>query len=295
MLSGSLVALITPMTERGDIDFDALSPLIEHHVASGSHGLVVAGTTGESATLDMAEHLELVARTLELVAGRLPVIAGCGSNDTRHAIQLSRELKGLGIELGLSVTPYYNKPTQEGLYRHYACVAEASGLAQILYNVPGRTGCDLQPATVARLAGQYGIYGLKEATGDLQRLYSLRELCPSSFALYSGDDGSACDFMLQGGQGVISVTANVAAREMAQMCLAALAGEHELAQALNKKLMPLHQALFVESNPIPVKWACARLGLVASSGLRLPLTHLSPEGQVWVAQALDQAELMRRA
>ncbi len=295
MLSGSLVALITPMTERGDIDFDALSLLIEHHVASGSHGLVVAGTTGESATLDMAEHLELVARTLELVAGRLPVIAGCGSNDTRHAIQLSRELKGLGIELGLSVTPYYNKPTQEGLYRHYASIAEASGLAQILYNVPGRTGCDLQPATVARLAGQHGIYGLKEATGDLQRLHDLRALCPASLALYSGDDASACDFMLQGGQGVISVTANVAARDMALMCLAALAGEREQAQALNQKLMPLHQALFVESNPIPVKWACARLGLVASSGLRLPLTDLSADGQVWVARALDQAELMRRA
>lgn len=295
MLSGSLVALITPMDEQGAVDFSSLQRLVEYHLAAGTSGLVVVGTTGESATLDMAEHLSVVEAVLTYAAGRLPVVAGCGSNNTRHAIELARQLKAIGVEWGLSVTPYYNKPTQEGLYRHYATIGEASGLAQILYNVPGRTGCDLQPSTVARLAHQFGICGLKEATGDVSRVESLRSGCGHDFALYSGDDASACDFMLRGGNGVISVTANIAAAEMALMCRQALAGDRDAALALNEQLMPAHRTLFIESNPIPVKWACARLGLITNSGLRLPLTPLSPAGVEAMEQALNRAELIKRA
>lgn len=295
MLSGSLVALVTPMDEQGNVDFASLRHLVDYHVAAGTNGLVVMGTTGESATLDLDEHLQVVASVLSYAAGRIPVIAGTGSNNTRHAIHLSRELKSLGIEFGLSVTPYYNKPTQDGLYRHFAAIGEASGLAQILYNVPGRTGCDLLPDTVGRLAGQYGICGLKEATGDLSRVLPLWRLCGEDFALYSGDDASACEFMMQGGNGVISVTANIAASQMHQLCHAALAGDTVTALAMNEKLMPLHRTLFVESNPIPVKWACAQLGLIANSGLRLPLTPLSAPAQTVVTQALTRAELIERA
>lgn len=295
MLSGSLVALITPMDEQGEVDFSSLQRLVEYHILADTAGLVVVGTTGESATLSMSEHLAVVSATLEQAAGRIPVLAGCGSNNTRHAIELARELKALGIQWGLSVTPYYNKPTQEGLYRHYAAIGEASGLAQILYNVPGRTGCDMQPATVARLAQQFGICGIKEATGDVARVTTLRDLCGAEFALYSGDDASACDFMLRGGNGVISVTTNVAAAEMAQLCRLALAGERDAALALNEQLMPVHRTLFIESNPIPVKWACARLGLIANSGLRLPLTPLSTDGAMAMEQALTRAELIKRA
>jgi 4-hydroxy-tetrahydrodipicolinate synthase len=295
MLSGSLVALVTPMDEHGEVDVVSLSQLVEYHVAAGTAGLVVMGTTGESATLALDEHLRVVANTLEFAAERIPVIAGCGSNNTRHAIELATHLKSIGVELGLSVTPYYNKPTQEGLYRHYAAIGEASGLAQILYNVPGRTGCDLKPETVGRLAHQYGICGIKEATGDLSRLQPLRELCGHDFALYSGDDASGCDFMLRGGNGVISVTTNIAAAIMSQMCAAALQGDKDTALALNERLMPVHRTLFIESNPIPVKWACARLGLIAKSGLRLPLTPLSPSAQQAMEQALTRAELIQRA
>jgi len=295
MLSGSLVALVTPMDQHGEIDVVSLGQLVEYHIAAGTAGIVAMGTTGESATLDLDEHLNVVAKTQEFAAGRIPVLAGCGSNNTRHAIELARHLKSMGIELGLSVTPYYNKPTQDGLYRHYAAIGEASGLAQILYNVPGRTGCDLKPETVGRLAHNYGICGLKEATGDLTRLQPLRELCGDDFALYSGDDASGCDFMLRGGNGVISVTANIAAAAMRQMCDAALQGDKETALGLNERLMPVHRTLFIESNPIPVKWACARLGLIAKSGLRLPLTLLSASAQPEMEQALARAELIKRA
>lgn len=295
MLSGSLVALITPMDDLGLVDYPSLQRLVEYHVESGTSAIVAMGTTGESATLELDEHLQVVAKTLEYAAGRLPVVAGCGSNSTRHAIELARGVKQLGGEWGLSVTPYYNKPTQEGLYRHFAAIGEASGLAQILYNVPGRTGCDLQTATVARLAHQYGICGLKDATGDLNRLVPLREACGVDFGLYSGDDATGCDFMLRGGNGVISVTNNVAAAEMALMCQAALCGERDRALALNELLMPLHRTLFIESNPIPVKWAAARRGLIAKSSLRLPLTSLSVTAQEAVEQALTRAELLKRA
>ena len=295
MLRGSLVALVTPMDERGDLDFVSLGQLVEYHISAGTAGIVAMGTTGESATLDLKEHLQVVTKTLEFAGGRIPVIAGCGSNSTRHAIELARQVKALGISCGLSVTPYYNKPTQEGLYRHYAAVGEASGLPQILYNVPGRTGCDLKPETVGRLAHQFGVCGLKEATGDLTRLEPLRELCGADFALYSGDDASGCEFMLRGGDGVISVTSNIAASAMSRMCTAALQGDRETALALNERLMPVHQTLFIESNPIPVKWACARLGLIAKSGLRLPLTLLSHAAQQGMEQALNRAELIQRA
>ena len=222
MLRGNLVALITPMDRHGNVDYPSLAHLVEYHVASGTHGLVVMGTTGESATFDHQEQLQVVEKCLHYAAGRLPIVAGCGSNNTRHAITLARALMSLGIDYGLSVTPYYNKPTQEGLYRHFAAIGEASGLAQILYNVPGRTGCDLRSETVARLAHQFGICGLKDATGELARLPTLRSQCGEAFALYSGDDATACEFMLKGGDGVISVTSNVAASEMSQLCRAAL-------------------------------------------------------------------------
>lgn len=295
MLSGSLVALVTPMTAGGELDLVSLQHLVEYHVSAGTSALVVVGTTGESATLELNEHLQVVEQTLCYAQGRIPVIAGCSSNNTQHAIKLARAVRELGITQGLSVTPYYNKPTQEGLYRHFAAIGEASGLAQILYNVPGRTGCDLQPETVGRLAHQFGICGLKEATGDLGRLPRLRALCGDDFALYSGDDATACEFMLRGGNGVISVTSNVAARAMTEMCSAALARQLDRALALNEPLMALHRTLFVEPNPIPVKWACARLGLIAEDTLRLPLTGLTPAGQAEVTEAMYQAELIERA
>lgn len=292
MLRGSLVALVTPMLASGDVDWASLARLVEYHVAAGTSAIVSVGTTGESVTLSEQEHIAVVARTLELAAGRIAVVAGCGSNDTRHAIALSRRFAELGVDAGLSVTPYYNKPTQEGLYRHYCAIAEASGLPQILYNVPGRTCCDLKPETVGRLARVPGIIGLKEATGDLARTPLLRELCGADFALYSGDDETGCDFMLQGGDGVISVTTNIAAAQMADMCRAALAGDAGLAHDINNRLMPLHRTLFCEPSPIPVKWACARLGLIATATLRLPLTDLTPEGEQAMTQALMTAELM---
>lgn len=292
MLRGSIVALVTPMSPTGEVDWSSLSRLVEYHVASGTSAIVAVGTTGESVTLTQDEHIAVVERCVELASGRIPVIAGCGSNNTAHAIALARRFEQSGVVAGLSVTPYYNKPTQEGLYRHYCAIADASGLPQILYNVPGRTGCDLKPETVGRLASQSGIIGLKEATGDLDRTPLLRELCGADFALYSGDDATGCDFMLQGGDGVISVTTNIAAALMADMCRAALAKEADVAQAINRRLMPLHRTLFIEPSPIPVKWACAQLDLIASATLRLPLTELTPEGEVAMRQALKSAELI---
>ncbi len=292
MLTGSLVALITPMNCSGSVDWQALEQLIEYHIQSGTDALVVAGTTGESVTLTDDELFTLLDRTLEYCADRIPVIAGCGSNNTAHAKQIAKQICKLGVSAGLSVTPYYNKPTQEGLYQHYAAIGEYSGLPQILYNVPGRTGCDLKPETVARLAGNFGICGIKEATGDLSRVSQLRTLCGSDFALYSGDDASSRKFILQGGNGVISVTANVAAKAMSRMCALALAGEHELATEIDEYLQPLHRELFIESNPIPVKWAAARMGLINHADLRLPLTLLSTPAQAIVEAALVKAELI---
>ncbi len=292
MLTGSLVALITPMDHKGAIDWSSLKRLIEYHIQSHTDAVVVAGTTGESVTLTEKEFFALLEQTLTYVDGRIPVIAGCGSNNTAHAKQLAKQLTEYKVAAGLSVTPYYNKPTQEGLYRHFAEIGDYSGLPQILYNVPGRTGCDLKPDTVGRLANQFGILGIKEATGDLSRVEPLQRLCSDKFALYSGDDATACEFMMAGGHGVISVTANIAAAEMSQLCRYALNGEYDAAKQLDQRLHYLHRDLFVESNPIPVKWAAERKGLIKSAELRLPLTTLSASAQKTVESALIKAELI---
>jgi 4-hydroxy-tetrahydrodipicolinate synthase len=288
MIRGSLVALITPMQEDGSLDETALRCLVDFHVEQGTDAIVAVGTTGESATLDEAEHCRVIRLVVEQTQGRVPVIAGTGANSTWEAIRLTRCGQEAGADACLLVTPYYNKPTQEGLYRHFSAVAEAVDIPQILYNVPGRTGCDMQPETVQRLAPIANIVGIKEATGDLQRARRILDGCGAEFALYSGDDASARELMLLGGHGVISVTANVAPRLMHDMCVASLAGDREAAQRLDARLAGLHRALFVESNPIPVKWAVAELGL-APRGIRLPLTWLSEWAQPQVREAMRQA------
>lgn len=288
MIRGSIVALITPMDAHGAIDDEALSRLVELHVSAGTAGIVAVGTTGESATLDLDEHCAVIARTAELARGRIPVIGGTGANSTSEAIELTRCAMEGGADAALLVTPYYNKPTQEGLYLHHRAVAEAVAIPQILYNVPGRTACDMLPETAIRLSKVDNIMGLKEATGDLDRVMRLRDGCGEGFALYSGDDATACEFMLLGGDGVISVTSNVAPESMRAMCDAALAGKREVALEINARLDGLHQDLFVQSNPIPVKWALAELGY-CRAGIRLPLTWLSEEYHGRVKAALGQA------
>jgi 4-hydroxy-tetrahydrodipicolinate synthase len=291
MFRGSIVALITPMHEDGGIDDTSLRRLVDFHVSAGTTAIVAVGTTGESATLDEEEHCAVIRRTLELAEGRIPVIAGTGANSTREAIALTRCAKEAGAHAALLVTPYYNKPTQEGLYLHYKAVAEAVDIPQILYNVPGRTACDLLPETAARLAGIDNIVGIKDATGDLARVARLRAGCGEAFALYSGDDATGCEFMLLGGDGVISVTANLAPRMMQDMCDAALAGDRDLAQTINRRLDPLHHDLFVQSNPIPVKWGAAEMGL-CPRGIRLPLTWLPEEHQATVRSAMEHAGVL---
>jgi 4-hydroxy-tetrahydrodipicolinate synthase len=276
------------MHEDGRVDDEALGRLVEWHVAEGTAAIVAVGTTGESATLDEEEHCAVIRRTVEIAAGRVPVIGGTGANATTEAIRLTQCAKEAGADAALLVTPYYNKPTQEGLYLHHRAVAEAVEIPQILYNVPGRTACDLLPETTARLAKVPNIVGLKDATGDLTRLPRLRALCGPDFALYSGDDATGCEFMLRGGDGVISVTNNVAPRLMAQMCVAALAGDRAAAVEINARLDPLHHELFVQSNPIPVKWAVAELGL-SRKGIRLPLTWLTADLQPRVREAMRAA------
>lgn len=291
MFRGSIVALITPMHEDGRIDEDALGRLVEFHVESGTSAIVAVGTTGESATLDEDEHCAVIRRAVELSNGRIAVIAGTGANSTAEAITLTRCAKEAGANAALLVTPYYNKPTQDGLYLHYKAIAEAVDIPQILYNVPGRTACDMLPETVARLSVLPNIVGIKEATGDLHRLARLRSLCSDEFDLFSGDDATACEFMLQGGHGDISVTANVAPRLMQQMCAAALSGQRDEALAINARLDVLHQDLFVQSNPIPVKWAVAEMGL-SPRGIRLPLTWLTQEAQPRVRAAMQKAGVL---
>ena len=290
MFRGSIVALVTPMHADGEIDDASLQRLVDFHVAQGTAAIVSVGTTGESATLDEDEHCAVIRRTVEFAAGRLPVIAGTGANSTREAITLTRCAREAGADAALLVTPYYNKPTQQGLYLHHKAVAEAVDIPQILYNVPGRTACDMLPETVARLAEVDNIVGLKEATGDLARVERLRADCGPEFALYSGDDATACEFMLRGGDGVISVTANVAPRLMQALCEAALAGDRERAESIDSQLAALHRDLFVQSNPIPVKWAVAEMGL-CGRGIRLPLTWLTEEHEARVRQAMTQAGL----
>lgn len=291
MFRGSIVALITPMHEDGGIDEDSLRRLVDFHVDDGTSAIVAVGTTGESATLDEDEHCAVIRRVVELAAGRIPVIAGTGANSTSEAIALTRCAVEAGADAALLVTPYYNKPTQDGLYLHYKAVAEAVDIPQILYNVPGRTACDMLPETVARLSSIPNVVGVKEATGDLERLARLQSLCPDDFDLFSGDDASACEFMLRGGHGDISVTANVAPRLMAQMCTAALSGRRDEAFAINERLDPLHRELFVQSNPIPVKWAVTEMGL-SPRGIRLPLTWLTEEAQPGVRAAMQQAGIL---
>jgi 4-hydroxy-tetrahydrodipicolinate synthase len=291
MLRGSIVALITPMHEDGGIDDASLRRLVDLHVDAGTTAIVAVGTTGESATLDEEEHCAVIRRVIELADGRIPVIAGTGANSTREAIILTRCAKEAGAQAALLVTPYYNKPTQEGLYLHYRAIAEAVDIAQILYNVPGRTACDLLPETVARLAPIENIVGIKDATGDISRVARLRGGCGDGFALYSGDDATGCEFMLTGGDGVISVTSNLAPRLMQDMCDAALEGDREHAETINRRLDALHHDLFVQSNPIPVKWGVAEMGLCAK-GIRLPLTWLSEEHHARVRAAMEQAGVL---
>jgi 4-hydroxy-tetrahydrodipicolinate synthase len=288
-IKGSLVAIVTPMHDNGELDLERFNALIDYHVAEGTDGIVVVGTTGESPTVDFDEHNLLIRTAVERAAGRIPVIAGTGANSTREAVDLSIFAKDAGADASLSVVPYYNKPTQEGLYRHFRAVAEAVDIPQILYNVPGRTVADLANETVLRLAEIPNIVGIKDATGDMGRGFDLLCRAPRDFAVYSGDDASGLALLLQGCHGVISVTANVAPRLMHEMCVAAFTGDFAAARTVNAKLLSLHQDLFIEANPIPVKWAVAQMGLIGP-GLRLPLTPLSDHHHQRVMEAMREAE-----
>jgi 4-hydroxy-tetrahydrodipicolinate synthase len=294
MLSGSIVALVTPMDSGGSIDYRDLKGLIDFHVHSGTQALVIAGTTGESATLSRDEHIKLIEEACELANGRIPIIAGTGSNSTAQTLDLSRCVSRLGISAFLIVTPYYNKPTQEGMFRHFSAVADSVPQPVILYNVPARTGVDLKPETTVRLAAHRNIAAVKDATGDLARVELLRERCGSEFALLSGDDASACEFMLRGGDGVVSVTGNVVPAAVRRICDAALAHERSAAQEADAEVQELHRALFVESNPIPVKWAVRQMGLIGP-GIRMPLTPLAEEYHEVVRAAMARAGVPAKA
>ncbi|WP_394561056.1 4-hydroxy-tetrahydrodipicolinate synthase [Aquipseudomonas alcaligenes] len=291
MISGSMVALVTPMDAQGGLDWNALSKLVDFHLQEGTNAIVAVGTTGESATLDVNEHVEVIRRVVGQVAGRIPVIAGTGANSTREAIELTQNAKSVGADACLLVTPYYNKPTQEGLFQHFRHIAEAVAIPQILYNVPGRTACDMLPETVERLSKVANIIGIKEATGDLQRGQDILDRVSADFLVYSGDDATAVELMLMGGKGNISVTANVAPRAMAELCAAAMNGDAATARAINERMMPLHKNLFIESNPIPVKWALNEMGLM-QDGIRLPLTWLSPRCHEPLRQAMRQSGVL---
>ncbi|MBP3142581.1 4-hydroxy-tetrahydrodipicolinate synthase [Aliivibrio fischeri] len=293
MFSGSIVALVTPLDTDGEVDYNSLKSLVDYHIKAGTNGIVAVGTTGESATLSVEEHVKLVMKTLEFADGRIPVIAGTGANATHEAVTFSKLFHDSGVAGCLSVTPYYNKPTQEGLFQHYKAISEATDIPQILYNVPGRTAVDLLPETVARLAELDNIVALKDATGDLERVAITRELCGENFIQLSGDDATALEFVKLGGHGVISVTSNIAAKDMATMFELAAQGKFEEAEIINQRLMPLHNDLFVEANPIPVKWAAHRLGMITHSDIRLPLTELSLSAQPKVELALKSAGLLK--
>jgi 4-hydroxy-tetrahydrodipicolinate synthase len=291
MFHGSMVALVTPMHADGTLDREALDRLVEFHIENGTDAIVAVGTTGESATLDDEEHCSVIRQVVETTANRIPVIAGTGSNSTREAIDLTRCAMDAGASACLLVTPYYNKPTQEGLYLHYKTIAEAVPIPQILYNVPGRTVCDMLPETVARLADISNIVGIKEATGDLERTRQILECCGDKLDVYSGDDGTALELILLGAKGDISVTANVAPRAMHEMCAAALRGDRAEAERINASLLALHKSLFLEANPIPVKWALSEMGLIPS-GIRLPLTPFSEQYHDELRQAMRQANVL---
>jgi len=289
MFRGSWVALITPMTDAGDIDYVSLARLVEFHLQNGTQGLVIMGTTGEAATISFKEQLDVIARVCTQVNGRIPVIAGNGANPTAEAVERTQMLSQLPIDGFLTVTPFYNKPMQKGMILHFNAVASATDKPVLLYNVPGRTGVDLLPETVAELANTANIVGIKEATGSMPRLVELKQFCPDDFMLLSGDDASACEFMLQGGHGVISVTSNVAPKAMAQLCHSALINERRQAEQIDGTLQALHHDLFIEANPIPTKWALRRMGLITSDFMRLPLTQLEPIHGTVIEQALTQA------
>lgn len=290
MIQGSIVAIVTPMLPNGDIDYPAFDRLLEWHVKSGTDAVVVVGTTGESPTLTMEEHCAVIERCIKVINKRIPVIAGTGSNSTAEAIYYTNAARDLGADACLLVTPYYNKPSQEGLYQHFKKIAEEVDIPQILYNVPGRTGVDLLPETVSRLANIKNIVGIKEATGDLDRGQHVINLCGDRIAVYSGDDATALDLILAGAKGNISVTANVAPAQMHEVCRLALSGEKEKASLLNARLAGLHHALFLESNPVPVKWALNELGFI-ESGIRLPLVPLNEAYKIPVREAIRHAGL----
>lgn len=291
MIEGSIVALVTPMEADGSLDKTSLQKLVEFHIKQGTDALVAVGTTGESATLDEEEHCRVIEWMVEFSAGRIPIIAGTGANATKEAITLTQRAKAAGADACLLVTPYYNKPTQEGLYLHYKAVNDAVDIPQILYNVPGRTACDMLPETIGRLSALENIAGVKEATGDLARLKQIRALGGNDFAVYSGDDATSREFCLLGGNGSITVTGNVAPKLVHEMLAAAIQGDAQTALAIDEKLMGLHKALFIQSNPIPVKWAVAEMGLMGN-GIRLPLTWLTPDCFDAVRAAMQQAEVL---
>ncbi len=291
MIQGSIVALVTPMYENGAIDKESLEKLVKYHIDQGTDALVAVGTTGESATLSEDEHCEVIKTIVEYVSGRIPVIAGTGSNSTTEAINLTRKAQQAGADACLIVTPYYNKPTQEGLYLHYKTIAEAVDIPQILYNVPGRTACDMLPETIGRLSKLTNIIGVKEATGDLTRVKKIRDLAGENFAIYTGDDATSVEFCLLGGNGSITVTGNVAPRLVHEMIMAAITGDKETALAIDEKLADLHKNLFIQSNPIPVKWAVAEMGLMRQ-GIRLPLTWLTEDCFATVRSSMCKAEAL---
>lgn len=291
MIQGSMVALVTPMTPDNSLDWPALRKLVDWHLEQGTNAIVAVGTTGESATLDIEEHLDVIKAVVDQVNGRIPVIAGTGANSLTEALELTEGAERAGADACLLVTPYYNKPTQEGLYLFHKTIAERVKIPQYLYNVPGRTGVDMLPETALRLAAIPNIKGIKEATGDMVRAKTLIEQSPEDFIVISGDDATAVELMLLGGRGDISVTANVVPRAIADLCALAIEGQTEQARALNDRLMPLHNAMFVEANPIPVKWALMQMGRV-QSGIRLPMTPLSERFHEQVTEALSDADLV---
>ncbi len=290
-ITGSIVALVTPMHPDGSIDYSALRKLVDWHIAEGTHCIGVVGTTGESPTVTMEENCEVIRVAVEHAAGRVPILAGTGANATAEAIQLARFAKQVGADAHLSVVPYYNKPSQEGIYQHYRAIAEAVDLPLMLYNVPGRTVVDMHPETTLRCAELPGVFGVKEATGNIERAAQLIKHAPKGYNIYSGDDGSAIALMLMGGHGVVSVSANVAPKLMSQMCTAALRGDVATATAIQFRLLDLHKQLFCESSPAPTKWALSRLGH-CNNAIRLPLLPLTPAGQALVEGAMRQADLL---
>jgi 4-hydroxy-tetrahydrodipicolinate synthase len=291
MLQGSLVAIVTPMFEDGRLDLDALHALVEFHIEQGTDGIVIVGTTGESPTVDFDEHCLLIKTAVAVVNGRIPVIAGTGANSTAEAITLTQKAKDLGVDACLLVAPYYNKPTQEGLYQHFSAVANAVDIPQILYNVPGRTGCDISNDTTLRLATHKNIVGIKDATGGIERGTDLILRAPKDFAVYSGDDATAAALMLLGGHGTITVTGNVAPKLVHEMCMAAIAGDAVLTRQLNAKLFQLHQKLFIEANPMPVKWLLTEMGHI-KTGIRLPMVHLSAQYHDVLRAAANVADIL---